>query len=234
MIEQRHCIGTLSYLGSPFVVMDPFAFQFAQLVSFTQHHVCKPTQYVHLARSITTDRSLSRNELARTFVGDWLLMLDADQLFEPDLVQRMLHLFNSADLDVLSGIYVKKSPPYQPLIEWRESPTAGFKVISSWSKRARLIQISRAGAGCLLVRRRVFKRILSELGEDPFAPKDGFGEDFSFFGRCERLNIACYAAAQVHLEHLTMSSVSLNDWRPDPAFNWHQGPVPPTALVAAS
>lgn len=209
------------------MVTDAFCYAFAQLVQFNNEYVCRPDQFVHIARSISTDRSMSRNVLCSQFLGDWLLMLDADHVFEPDLLLRLLILFESANLDVLSGVYVSKNPPHLPMIQFREKPNDGWKIVSGWSPRARLVQFGRGGAGCLLIRRRVLERIAAELGEEPFAYNNNFSEDFSFFTRLEALGIPAHAACQVHLDHLFMASVNVSNFKPDATAAYEpEVPVP--------
>lgn len=224
-------IGTISYLGSPFMVSDAFCWSFAQMVQFNAEYVCGPDQYIHLERSTSTDRSMSRNKLCSKFIGDWLMMIDADHVFDPDLIGRMLVLFDSYDLDVLSGIYVSKTPPYPPMIQWRDEKDGKWHIISEWSPKARLIQIHRAGAGCLMIRRRALQRIYLELNEEPFSYNNNFSEDFSFFTRLEKLGIKAYCACQVSCEHLLMSKVDIKDFRRDDMRLYTPDKPVPTAFV---
>lgn len=211
---QKTPIGTMSYLGSPFVVPDEFCWSFAQMVQYNAEYLCGPGEYIHLERSTSNDRSMSRNKLAGKFLGEWLLMLDTDHTFDPDLVLRLLTLFDSWDLDVLTGVYVSKAPPYPPLIHWRDPQDGGWRIITEWSPSARLIEIGRSGGGCLLIRRRVLERIYLELKEEPFTyNEERLSEDFSFYRRLEKLGIKAHCACQVNCQHLLLSKVDIEDFR---------------------
>lgn len=198
------------------------------MVQYNAEYVCGPKEYIHLERSTSTDRSMSRNVLSGKFLGDWLFMLDADHTFEPDILRRLLSFFETYGLDVLTGIYVSKSPPYPPLIQWRDQ--GDWHIISEWSPKAQLIQIGRAGAGCLLVRRRVFERIYHELHEEPFAYNNNFSEDFSFFARLEQLGIKAYCACKVACEHLTLTKLTIDDFNPNEMKLYSPNTPVPTAL----
>lgn len=231
MIEERVPLGTICYLGSPLVVLDNFCFAFANLVQYNNEFVCGPDQFIHLERSISTDRSMSRNVLCSKFLGDWILMLDADHKFEPDLVHRMLMLFESQDLDVLTGVYVSKNPPYPPILHVWDPVKNGWYFISEWSPKARLIEIGRGGAGCLMIRRRVLERIYKELGEEPFAYNNNFSEDFSFYTRLQQLGIKAHAACQINCEHMLLTSVSVDTFRKQDVQQYTPDNPVPTAFV---
>ena len=219
MLIEKIPLGTMAYLGAPFQVPDDFCWAWGQMIQFNSEYVCNPDQYIHLCRSVTTDRSASRNILRKLFLGDWLLMLDADQIYQPDLLLRMLILFEGSKLDVLTGIYNSKNHPYPPMIQWRDDESQytknSWRIITGWRPDVRLIEVRRAGAGCLMVRRKVFDRIDQELGEEPFTNKDGASEDFSFFARLDRLGIKAYAAVRIQLGHLVMRSVSMKNFKPN-------------------
>lgn len=219
MLIEKIPLGSMTYLGAPFQVADDFCWCWGQLIQFNNEYVCRPDEYIHLDRSVTTDRSASRNILRRKFLGDWILMLDADMVYQPDLLLRMLVLFEGGKLDVLTGIYNSKTPPYPPMIQWRDDSSEytknKWRIITGWKPDVRLIEVRRSGAGCLMVRRKVFDRIDSELGEEPFTNKDGASEDFSFFARLERLGIRAFAATQIQLGHLVMRSVGMKNFRPN-------------------
>jgi hypothetical protein len=63
------------------------------------------------------------------------------------------------------------------------------------------------------VRRSVFDRIASELGEQPFERITHHGEDHSFFLRLRKLEIKAVCATKVECPHLMIHPVTLADYR---------------------
>jgi len=209
-------VGTFAYIAKN-IIDEPFGFAFAQLVAASHEYFLQPGTYVHLDRSLGSGQIQARNELVQKFQGDWLLQLDSDHTFDPDLAFRMLQLFEANRLDVLVAPYVYKEMPHNPVIyQYVAGEKDPYKNMVSWGTpemTVRLLPIGAAGAGCLLVRRGVFDRIRSEQGAEPFSPFGKFfTDDFSFFERCRVLGIKCWAAMTVECRHLRMSSVGMDDF----------------------
>ena len=61
----------------------------------------------------------SRNNLAKHAVkmgADYVLWLDSDMIFEPDLLENMLDTMQANNLDILSGIYYRRKAPFSPVL----------------------------------------------------------------------------------------------------------------------
>ena len=216
MLISKRPIGTAAYLGGLGFLYEDFAWSFMQMIQYNSEFACRPSQgeYIHLDRSTTSDRAGSRNVLAQRMLGDFLFMSDADHRFEPDLLTRMLALFNvphpeTGDrIDVLTGLYRYRSYPHLPVL-YHYDPTTGHHAhIGDLDFTKPLVQVGCAGAGCLLVRRCVFDRIREELHEDPFAEMHPFSEDFSWFTRLRKLGIKVYVAPQIRSDHLLIKPVT--------------------------
>jgi GT2 family glycosyltransferase len=144
--------------------------------------------------------------------GDWLLMLDTDHVFEPDLCARLLKLANECEVDVITGLYQFKHGHHSPVLYRFQEPASC--PWGDWDREAKLFQVDGAGAGCLWVRRSVFQRLRAELGDGPFDITPPFGEDFSFFRRLATLGIPAYCAPAVECHHLRSAPVTLADYDP--------------------
>lgn len=218
---QNKCIGTVAYLGGLPAVLEEFAWSFAQLVQFNAESLCGPGEYIHYERAKLSLHSAARNSLVESMRGDWLLMLDTDHSFAPDLCARMLDRMNAANIDVLTGFYQYKAHPHPPVLYLENGEF--FSPLGSWRPRGDtsgantldLFPVAAAGGGCLMVRRSVFDRIADEFHCGPFDILPPFGEDMSFFKRLKKLNIQTYCDARIACHHLMVKPVTLSDYDRD-------------------
>ena len=207
----KRAIGTIAYpIGVP-MAWDEFGWSFSQLAQFTQEHACKPGQFVNVDRFFVNDVVRARNGLVERMRGEWLLQLDADHAFEPDLCLRLLDRMERTGYDIVSGLYFDRHPPHGPLL-WQRTTSGDYVRVGEWPKVPFEIP-GAVGAGCLLVRRQVFERILSELKEAPFDRRRGLDEDVSFFDRCYQLGIKGLCDPRIEHPHLSVRPIGSMDYR---------------------
>jgi hypothetical protein len=219
VIKRKTPIGTIGVMGGVGSVAYDFMWSLAQMVQFNNEYLCGQDQYIHLSRATVSYHPVARNELVTKMQGDWLLQLDTDHAFNPNLLIRMLRLFNGSDpkVDVLTGIYTYRAYPHQPVLFQFDGQ--GMRHVGGWEDpEAPLARVSAGGAGCLLVRRSVFDHIRdnwrNEKGEKegPFNIIPPYSEDNSFFIRCLKLGIPVYAALKVECHHLTTKRLTMDDF----------------------
>lgn len=215
MLYKKDIVGTVGYLGGLPALLEAFCWAWGQMVQFNSEYLCKPGEIVHYIKATASLHFFARNSLVEQMKGDWLLMLDTDHAFDPDLVVRMLDGMNSIDAQVVTALYRHKSDPGGPVIyNWDENGFA--EPIGSWEgeggKKLNAIRIDSAGGGALLVKREVFKRIREELGEKPFDIIPGFGEDHSFFKRLQKLKIPAYALVDIESPHLQVQKLTMSNY----------------------
>lgn len=221
MLLGRKAIGTVSYMGGLPALLEKFCWSWGQMLQFNAETFSEGTDYIHYMRSTISDHAPARNNLAAKFLGDWLVMLDTDHEFDPDVVARLVRLADTYEIDVLSGVYQMKNPPHVPvLFQWVKlaegNEELGLQPMVAWDKRAKILQIGSAGGGCLFIRRKVFDAIATEWpNEGAFDKINPFSEDHSFFIRCRKLGIKAYAAMDVHCNHLRVVPVTLDDLHAD-------------------
>lgn len=216
LILGRHPVGTVGYVGTP-INPEEFTWSLVQLVQFCYEYMLPPGTHLHVDRSVVSGQAGARNELVKKMQGDWLLQIDTDHTFDPDLVMRMIQLFEGQKLDVLTGLYHFKQQPYNPVLFQHVGKE--YRAVVNWDHKedVRLLPISAAGGGCLLVRRSVFDRIRKETGAMPFDPCPPYTtDDFNFFERCRRLGIKCWCAPQIEMKHLMWKSIGSGDYNPAP------------------
>ena len=200
----RKPIGTIGYLGGVPAVLEEFCWSFGQLVEFNAEQIETPQSYIHYDRVKYSDHAPARNALVRQMKGNWLLQLDTDHQFEPDLLARILRLYQEAGVRVISGLYRFKRPPYAPVAFGGDNGTP----ILEWAPGLELFEITGAGAGCLFVERSVFDEIATKCKCEPFDRLPGTSEDHSFFRRCKECDIKTYLAPNIEFDHLTVSRVT--------------------------
>jgi len=148
-------------------------------------------------------------------MGDWLLFVDADHVFDPDLCARLVMRMYAHDLDCVVGLYPFKHSADRPVLYMHNHLIDKHEVVQKWDRSLDMFQVDSAGGGCLLTRRRVFERIVTEIKQDPFARIGELGEDHSFFKRLRMLNIKAYCAWKVQCGHLKFHPVEFDEMKAD-------------------
>lgn len=208
----REPIGTVAFMGGGWAMPPQFTRSWGKMIQHNTENLVEPNQFVHIDDETTSYHAASRNALAKRFMGDWVVMFDADHEFEPDIVSRMVRLVWKWDVDVLTAVYRYRVPPYLPNLFWWDEPTQAFVKIASMDWTLPLTEIKCSGAGCLLVRRKVFDRIREELKEEPFDIIHPYSEDFSFYRRCIKLGIKTYVSPRIYSSHLMVRPVTHEDY----------------------
>lgn len=212
MLFNKKIIGTVAYLGGIPFVPEKFCWSFSQMVQYNTEFVCAPGEIINYDRAQASYHVYARNSIADNIKGDWLLMLDADHSFDPDILARMLFLMNKHNIQVLTGLYQYKGSPHAPVIYKFTNDEKLFDIIGDWDKSVELFQIDSAGAGCLLIKREVLNKIRLELKESPFDIIHPYSEDHSFFMRLKKIGVQAYCAPNIESHHLVMKELELNDY----------------------
>lgn len=216
VIVGRKPIGTISYMGGVMAVPEDFAWSWGQMLAYNSEIWLgeKPAEFIHYTRAKASDHAPSRNMLAATMQGEWLIQFDTDHTFDCDIAHRLVRLADEAGVDVVSGMYQFKHPPNSPVAFYYDQ-TGASKPIAAWDRKARLLEIGATGAGCLFVRKSVFQKIARECPDQPFTRFVGWSEDHSFFRRCHEVGIKTYLAPQIECNHLRVHAISLDDYDMD-------------------
>lgn len=127
--------------------------------------------YVHQARQQMVDSFLNDS------TGDYMLWIDDDNIPPEDGLIRLLE----HNLPIVSGIYFKRRPPYEPIIMLERKEGIGSERRADLFRNGKggLIKIHSTGFGFILVKREVLER-MRELRLPHFSMKSGLGEDIWF------------------------------------------------------
>lgn len=224
MKMQQVTLGTVAYMGGIQTLSEEFCWCWSQMCLYNERYFLEKTERIHYTRATVSFHALARNTLVRTMQGEWLLMLDCDHVFEPDLAARLLMRLERWKIDVLSGLYLYKEPPHTPVLFNFDGK--GMRRITGWGPEVKLLKIDSAGAGCLLVRRSVFERMVTELKEWPFDIRGDYTEDHSFFLRLMELGIPAYCDPAVESYHMRPVPLAAGRWYNPQAPNDVDGVVP--------
>lgn len=226
MLINKKIVGTVAPMAGVPAVLTKWALSYAEMLLYSQAYVCGPDQMLHISPPTNSVHDIARNEIARSALGEFTLFLDTDHEVPADLLFRLLNASRRYDADVVTGLYLQRHPPYAPNI-WRFDPNGTHPRYSYWKKGA-ILEVDCAGAGALLVKNAVFRRIWDELGEEPFSRLEfeqgktvPTGEDFAFFRRCQRLGIQAICPTSVECPHLEIRPLRVGpgrDYDPDKEF----------------
>ena len=225
MLETKRIIGTVGYMGGIMSLPEPFAWSWGNMLLHTQS-LCKDGDFIHADRASVSLHDHARNQLISRMQGDWIVMLDCDTAFEPDLASRLVATAQRFSLDVVTGVYAFKQYPHFPVLYMRDAETDRHEIVKSWDRSYDVFPVDAAGSGCLFIRRTVIERILSELKEGPFDRAGSTGEDMSFFRRLKKIGIEAYCAWKVEMVHLDYKQLRVsNDYDESIGEVAHEYPV---------
>jgi len=205
MLMGSRAVGTVGITAGVPAMLTNFTHSLVKMLIYSREALCGPTQYIHYDHAPFSDHGPARNHLVGSFLGDWLLMLDTDHEFEPDLLVRILDRVNKYGFDVMTGLYRFKTEPCTPVLFARNPDDGLLKPIAQWPDEA-IFRVDGAGAGCLFVMRRVFETI-EATGEFPFDRLPGLSEDHSFFARLGKLGIRTWCDPRIQCDHLRVEPV---------------------------
>lgn len=152
----------------------------------------------------------SRNDLATMAIqmnADYVFWLDSDMVFKPDTLIRMMDTLKKNDLDILTGLYFRRVPPYTPVL-FDQLDIDG--TVCYWSEFKdipdKLFEVGGCGFGCVLMKTDVFFDVQGKFGQ-MFAPIANNGEDVAFCWRARECGYKIYCDPTVICGHVGYSVV---------------------------
>ena len=165
----------------------------------------------------------ARNEGVRQFLAtglEWLLWLDTDMGFAPDLLDRLLAAADPRERPVVGALayaqkytaedelggYVTESVP--TIYDWVSTDeTRGF-IGRQGVPVDELVRCAGTGSACILIRRAVFQVIAATQDSSWYDPVPNpevggvIGEDLSFCLRCAIAGVPIHVHTGIHTNHL--------------------------------
>lgn len=217
MLFTKRTVGTVAYLGGLPAVLESFAWAWGQMIQYNSEYLCQPGEIIHYDHAPVSLHDVARNYLVDKMQGDWLLQLDTDHTFDPDLVARMVTVMNQRGIDVGVGVYRHRTGIKSPVLyKWTENQAFAQPIVA-WDPTFRTMEIGTAGGGCHLVRRSVYDKIRTELRESPYSRFANMGEDHSFYKRCAQIGVTVHALLQIEAPHLETRPMLMSEYvQPEP------------------
>jgi len=211
MLTANNYLGTVARIGGVPAMYTQFVDSFIDMIQWNQQYVCGPGEWIYYPKPPACSVvDMSRNMIVDKFEGDWLLQIDSDHSFDPDILGRILNMAQMIGAVVATGMYQYKMAPHSPVL-YQKIDDGRFPLVE-WDDSATAMVVDSAGAGCLWVRRQVFDKIREDLNEKPFDRYPDLSEDHSFFQRLEKIGVQCVCFPKIECHHLTVRPLSLADY----------------------
>lgn len=161
-----------------------------------------PNCTIKLATSIRRLIHRSRAELAEAFLEtdcNYLMWIDDDNPPKPDDLNKLIEL----DLPIVSGLYFRRNPPYEPIIMVeRENGIGTERRPDLYRNGAKTpFKVHSTGMGFMLMKREVVENVKA-LGVSLFEIRGHIGEDIWFCLQARQAGYDVMVAPEVEIAHL--------------------------------
>lgn len=220
----------------PFEVPAPFMESMLSLVVFDMngpHRLANGGGWID--RYSSANITQARNGIVETFLDDtqaeWLLMVDADMTFPPDIIERLLGAADEDTAPVVGALCFGTDdgtlfPTLYQMVTDESGPR--FVRFRDWPEDT-LFQVTATGAACLLVHRKV----LVAMREKHPAPYSWFqetqlgdvamGEDMTFCARAGLLGFPIYVHTGIEAGHCKAHILTADLYRAQRALEADRG-----------
>lgn len=145
-------------------------------------------------------------EFAEKENADWILFIDSDMVIPPDCLLKFVNAeLEKKKLDMMSGIFFKRIPPYQPCFytKARIDPKTKKSILESPIDfpETGLIECEGLGMACTFIRKKAWRAVKEKFGE-MFFPFPTIGEDLSFCIRARLAGIKMFADLSIKVGHI--------------------------------
>lgn len=169
----------------------------------------------------------SRNGIARSFLDDtpaeWLLMLDTDMQFEPDLADRLVEAAEAGRAPIVGGLCfgVDNGALFPTLYQMVQDETDEHPHMVRYNDFPddELFEVTATGAACLLVHREVLVAMREKYPEPyPWFQEvvlgDGpMGEDVTFCVRARLIGYPVHVHTGIHVGHAKTQILTTSMYR---------------------
>jgi GT2 family glycosyltransferase len=165
--------------------------------------------FVFVRSSATHDLAGLRNQIVEQALKagcTHLIMMDTDQTFQPDTIQRLL----AHRKPVVGCMICRRYPPFDPLLFTGE--IGRYTRTEGWTE-GDLVEVDATGTGCLLIETDVFRNLPAPWFYFGGTKDDPVGEDIAFCSDVRKAGYKIYVDTGVQAGHLSSMLVTTDTWR---------------------
>ena len=152
--------------------------------------------------AVGSDRIVGRNNIVRQALdqgSEWVLFLDDDHAFGPDLLLRLL----AHDQPIVASLYMGRARPFAPIAYGEKQDDGTYLPIQlPGLPESGLLAVVAAGTGGMLIRSEIFRAV----GE-PWCEHGRASEDLIFCDKAREAGFPIYLDLATHLGHLAPCSI---------------------------
>lgn len=154
--------------------------------------------------------SESREKLAALAISrdaDYVLWLDSDMTFEPDIMERLFKHMET--YDIVTGLYFRRRPPFSPVIFKKlhlEGDVCLFEDYTEYPED-RVFEVEGIGFGCVMMKTEVLLSVFARY-KNCFTMMGRNGEDVSFSMRARNCGYKIWCDPSIKCGHIAYSMVN--------------------------
>lgn len=148
---------------------------------------------------------------------DYILWLDTDQLYPPNIIERLLQ----AQKDIIGSIYYKRGEPYSPVVYAKnDNPTKPYTALNApFIPKGEVMEVDGLGFGGLLVSTSVYKAMGDEkwmqYGKNfgiPVEMEDQESHDLIFCKKAQKYGFKLFLDTSIRCGHISRQVITEVDF----------------------
>lgn len=153
--------------------------------------------------ALTSDRIVGRNTLTRMALeqgAEWLMFLDDDHVFPPELLTRLL----AHDVAIVGALYMQRQVPFAPIAYSNKTEDERYIPVQLADHGPNdLIEVAALGTGGMLIRSEILRAM-----QEPWFEHGRASEDLIFCDRVYELGLGpVYCDLGARMGHLSPSAL---------------------------
>jgi len=158
---------------------------------------------ITFARNKIASKALEQN-------ADYLLFLDDDMVFKPDLLVNLL----KHDKDIVGGLTFLRTEPHEPSFYMRNSDGETFNPIYMWKPKD-LVKCDAIGMAATLIKKSVFEKMYesSKKKFNVWGFFEGYAEDLNFCSKATMLGFDVFCDTSQLVGHITTKIIMYEDYK---------------------